>query len=376
MVDNMKATTITIWAGCDPLLADAIKKFSEAWGPYSVQSRRYSIFRLLREEIDPAWQGLVARFPALTIAAMKTAWVRYQYYRSRSGTTIDQDGNAMEMPCIAFPTPPHEGEIENFDSLAQIGQQHGFAALERFIYFVIRSSPTYHGQSTSDITLTASLDSLRGLANACRSKKPKKVSLGHINALRGRLVCRFCDQPTELSAHAAGSPWPIDDIEIQLRLSSLYCSTHRPKEVFQDAVRADYLRVKRNQQGFDRELERLDNQCWAGTSAAYAKSGNDLVDGFIRRFATHKCLTYEQQPPDKHDSLETRLRWEARMLVDQRMTDRKKEIVMLLLSGLNQSEAAKQLGLERQAISKALQSIPIDYRLDLLCQPAESTKLI
>jgi len=64
------------------------------------------------------------------------------------------------------------------------------------------------------------------------------------------------------------------------------------------------------------------------------------------------------------------------MLVDEKISDRKKEIVILLLSGLNQSEIAKRLCVERQAISKALQSIPADYRLDLLCSTSESTEKI
>jgi DNA-directed RNA polymerase specialized sigma subunit len=171
--------------------------------------------------------------------------------------------------------------------------------------------------------------------------------------------------------HVKGAAWPEEDIDDQhLRLSSLYCGAHRPKEAFSDVVRSDYLRAKRNQGAFDQELERLDRQSWAGTTAAYAKSGNSLVDEFIRRLSVHRCLTYEQLPFDKLDTLETRLRWEARMLVDRRISDRKKEIIVLLSSGMNQSEVARRLEIERQAVSKALQSIPADYRLDVLTKPA------
>lgn len=66
-----------------------------------------------------------------------------------------------------------------------------------------------------------------------------------------------------------------------------------------------------------------------------------------------------------HTDLEMRLRGEARRLVDKRMTDRKKEMVALLSTGMSQLAAAKKLGLSRQAVSKALQSIPADYRFDL-----------
>ena len=122
---------------------------------------------------------------------------------------------------------------------------------------------------------------------------------------------------------------------------------------------------------FDRELERLDRQSWAGINIPGAKSGNALVDDFILRLSVHRRLTYEQQSTDTSDSLETRLRWEACKLVDRRIADRKKEIISLLSLGLNQSQVAEQLGLKsRQAISKALLSIPHDYRLDLVCNLA------
>ncbi|MGC8731800.1 MAG: hypothetical protein ACP5RC_06035 [Halothiobacillaceae bacterium] len=361
-------TSITVWPGCDPQVADAIAAFSQAWGPYSAQSRRYSIFRLLKEKIDPAWQGLLARFPVVTSSVLKTAWARYELFRSRAGTTVNSDGNLIEISDDAHSQRLSNGDFPDFKSLALIGQQYGFNALDRFIYFVIRSSPAYEGTTASDITLTATLDSLRNLALASRAKKPKREYHGKVNTLRGVEICRLCDQPTELSAHLAGDAWPEEDIDDQrLRLSSLYCCKHKPKKAFSDAVRADYLRAKRNQGAFDQELERLDRQSWAGTAAAYAKSGNTAVDEYIRLLSVHRCLTYEQQPPDRLDTLETRLRWEARMLVDRRISDRKKEIIALLSSGMNQSEVARQLGIERQAISKALHSVPQEYRVDQLC---------
>jgi len=331
------ATSITTWPRCDPQVADAIAAFSRAWGPYSAQSRRYSIFRLLKEKIDPAWQGLLARFPVVTSSVLKTAWFRYELFRSRAGTTVDSDGNLVEASAEAHSPSFSDSEFPDFKSLALICQQYGFNALDRFIYFVIQSSPAYDGTTASDIMLTASLDSLRNLALACRAKKPKRESRGKVNTLRGAEICRLCDQPTELSAHLAGNAWPEGDIDDQrLRLSSLYCWKHKPKKAFSDAVRADYLRAKRNQGTFDQELERLDRQSWAGTAAAYAKSGNPAVDEYIRLLSVHRCLTYEQQPPDRLDTLETRLRWEARKLVDRRISDRKKEIIALLSSGMNQ----------------------------------------
>ena len=97
-----------------------------------------------------------------------------------------------------------------------------------------------------------------------------------------------------------------------------------------------------------------------------AKSGNKLVDDFITYYSFHKKLSYEQQSLNNHGWLVVELRSEARKIVDKRMTDRKKQIVMLLHSGKNQSETANHLGIQRQAISKMLNTIPDEYRLDVI----------
>ena len=54
---------------------------------------------------------------------------------------------------------------------------------------------------------------------------------------------------------------------------------------------------------------------------------------------------------------------QARLMVDSKLSDRKKQMLMLQWSGLNQSEIARKLGIERQAVSKALAAIPAMFRL-------------
>ena len=55
---------------------------------------------------------------------------------------------------------------------------------------------------------------------------------------------------------------------------------------------------------------------------------------------------------------EAELRDLARLMVDSRLSDRKKQILMLQRLGFNQSAIARRLGIERQAVSKAIASIP------------------
>lgn len=368
----MNVQKITIWPGCDQRLAKAIETFSEKWGPYSSESRRHSIFSLVRELIDPEWIDLQARFPVINVALMDHAWNCYQWERWRFLAPIEDALESTEQKSKrrlrAF--IQCGGKIGGNYYLSEIARHHGFATLERFIYFSNQAKEMYGDISSHEYELTQTLDNLRELASACRAKQPKKKPPDKVKALHIKSTCRLCDQPTERS-DTTEDTWPKEDTNLRLRLSSMYCTNHKPKKAFTKVVRAKYLRAKRNQDSFDLELERLDRQSWAGTLTAYANSGNQLVDEFIRQLAVHRRLTYEQQSATRADTLETQLRWEARMMVDRRISDRKKEIVMLLSSGMNQCEVARQLGIRRQAISKALHpdSIPADYRLDILCKP-------
>jgi DNA-directed RNA polymerase specialized sigma subunit len=44
-------------------------------------------------------------------------------------------------------------------------------------------------------------------------------------------------------------------------------------------------------------------------------------------------------------------------MVDSKLSDRKKQILILRWDGLNQSEIAQKLSIKRQAVSKALKSL-------------------
>ncbi|EPM81584.1 hypothetical protein A260_28806, partial [Pseudomonas syringae pv. actinidiae ICMP 19068] len=64
MVDMKNRSTIAIWKGCDPTVADAIRRFRDCWEPYSAASKRYPIARLVEELIDPAVTTYTATLPS------------------------------------------------------------------------------------------------------------------------------------------------------------------------------------------------------------------------------------------------------------------------------------------------------------------------
>lgn len=83
-------------------------------------------------------------------------------------------------------------------------------------------------------------------------------------------------------------------------------------------------------------------------------SGDELVDSYFFQY----MVSLTVQLAD-----EAELRNIARLMVDTRLSDRKKQILMLQRLGFNQSEIAQRLQIERQAVSKAFRSIPDCFRL-------------
>lgn len=360
---------ITVWSGCDPQLAKAMEVFSETWGPYSAESRSHSIFSLIRDLIDPAWNDFRVRFPALNSSLMDCAWNSYQWERFRhlSPADTEEETPTQKQDRVKRSFIQCGGKIDGEYVFSEIARQHGFGVLDRFLHLVSQAMEKHADNYANDYEVTRSLDSLRELALACRLKKSKRKSHGKINTRRARQFCQSCGEQTELSAHLSGTAWPVQDEDERLRLSSTYCTAHRPKAPFSEAVKADYFRAKRSQSKFDQEFIRLERQSWGNPATPRAKSGSKLVDEYICRLAAHRQLGIASDQSNL-DSIDKKLREEARQLVDRKISDRKKEIVMLLASGLNQSETALRLGIQRQAVSKILQSIPSDYRLDLHCQ--------
>lgn len=355
---------ITIWEGCDPQLADAIAAFSSEWGPYSTLSRRHSIYSLLRERIDPAWTSLFRGIQEWAPQVLDTAWMRYR---------LD-----LMMRTRLSGDPALNGTLP----FSAIAKGLGFKELDVFLQFVgraVQAKSKAEGRSKLPSLprmlemerASRSLDNLRELAIRCHAKKPRRSARGKLNALRGGPYCELCGEATELAGYMSAGHWPEEDDDDRLRLSSTYCRSHRPKAPFSNIVQAEYLRARRSRADFEQELERLDQQSYAHPTAALGPSGDPLVDEFIRLLCQQRELSiYASRassgtPDCLATPLEARVRTAARSLVDAKISDQKKRIVVLLCRGMNQSEAATQLGMSRQSVSKSIDGIPPAFRLDL-----------
>ena len=310
--------TIVIWEGCDPTVAEAIEQLESRWRPYSASSRRYPIVRLIQELIDPAVAAYTATLPQ-----------RYLGHIPGAGTGV---------------------------SLSEIIRLVGLDPMVRMQRQLLRQFiKTEDRQTPKDQRFVATLESLIGLVWDCACKRPvkSKVRDTRLNGERLQGFCRFCGSLAELTSFAGGSDDPkADDPEEKLRLSSLYCLDHRPK-LPSGAWNPVYRQAKRSLAQFDIELARLSQQC-AKPAMPQVKSGDQLVDSYFFHYVARHTL----QPADKAE-----LRNLARLMVDSKLSDRRKQMLMLQWSGLNQSEIARRLGIERQAVSKALAAIPAMFHL-------------
>ena len=328
MVDMNSVKPIPVWEGCDPVVEAAVRQFQKRWQPYSVSSRRYPIIRLIEELIDPAVAAYTATLP-----------YRYLGHLPGAGTGVRLSGIIR---------------MVGFDAAARLQRE----LLRNFI----RQEDHINAQ---DKRFAATLESVFELiwASACKQSVDSQLcdSNGNPRGLNGRRrqgFCRFCGNPTSLTSFTDDES-QLRGVADESRLSTLYCKDHQPK-LASAAWNPNYRKVRRSVDQFDIELARLSRQCAKRSSMRAAESGDELVDGYFY----HYFLSQTIQPADAAE-----LRNLARLMVDAKLSDAKKKMLVLQLSGLNQSEVAerllgsKQQPLTRQAVSKALASIPAIFHL-------------
>lgn len=318
MVDVKDELAIAFGVGCDSAIADAIRQFKGRWQPYSASSRRYPIVRLIQDLIDPTVTAYMASLAS-----------RYLGYFPGAATGI---------------------------GLSEIIRSVGLDATVRLQRQLLRQFiKTADKQSEKDRRFVATLETLIELVWDCACKRPvkSKVRDTQLNGERSHGFCRFCGSLAELTSFIGGSDAPKeDDPEDTLRLSDLYCLRHRPK-FSNGAWNPAYRQAKRSLKQFDLELSRLRRQC-AKRSVIQSISGDRLIDLYIFLYVLDQLFTAAD---------EAELRDQARRMVDLHLSDRKKQMLTLQWLKYNQSDIARKLDIKRQAVSKALASVPEAFQL-------------
>ncbi|MCP3324493.1 LuxR family transcriptional regulator [Aeromonas hydrophila] len=324
-----KAPKIVIWENCDHHISAAIRQFEELWLPYSVSSRRYPILRLIKEVLDQAVNSYIKTLPA-----------NYTGY----------------LPGAAVGVP-----------FSEIVRLVGLEAMVRMQRQLLRQFIKTEDQQTArDLCFVATLESLIGLVWCCACKSPKRSTSQkgvNLNKQRKHGFCEFCGNMTEFATFMATVEEDrINNSELEdhkkLELSHQYCREHRPKLVTGE-WNPLYRRAKRSLTQFNIELTRLTHQC-ANRSRPNALSGDELIDQYFLQLILRLTL----QPAD-----EEKLRHLARRMVDSKLSDTKKKMLVLRQFRFNQTEIgqrilnAKKQPITRQAVSKALASVRKEFQL-------------
>ncbi|MCX4065130.1 LuxR family transcriptional regulator [Pseudomonas sp. S1Bt30] len=319
MVDmKLSEIEIQIVSSCSPILESAIRELVASWKPYSSSARRFPILRLIEGLIDPAIQQLTI-------------------HDSVFGRYVVGAGGKV--------------------SLSALIRTIHFKAVMRAQQVLIRQyiSATKHtGEQSREVLGT--LETIVELVGACGRKRPVRsrcpVKGVTQNEQRNRDLCEVCGNPSELTRLIDTGEWPEEnDPDYALHLSSRYCVDHRPRYA-DGSWNSQYLRAKRSKEVFSLELVRLTRQ------SAQRSPPDDSEGSIADRYAFYHAHSLGLTAAD-----EVELRGQARLMTDARLTDTKKQMLMLRASGLNQSEIARTIGISRQAVSKALASIPSSFQL-------------
>ncbi len=320
---------VNIWEKCDPSTTEAINCFQKHWGPYSSSSRRYPIINLVEEIIDPAVNVYMNSIPA-----------SYKMF-----------------------IPGAEAGIGFSGMLKLIG----FEPYQRLQRQLLRQFCMTTELTDAQVQcFIDTVESLITLVGSCQDKRPKKSSMApgvNLNDKRIKRFCKLCGELTEFAKFAASvDANQINDLELlehtKLELSHQYCNKHRPKLTC-GKWNSIYKRDRRSLDQFNTELQRLTNQC-AKRAQPNAKSGNALIDQYFFRLMLNLTL----QPADKAE-----LRNLARRMVDSKLSDAKKRMLLLKRTGFSQAEIGKQIlnvkqqPITRQAVSKALASVRKEFLL-------------
>jgi hypothetical protein len=319
--------------GCDYRVVAAIEEIAARWKPYTASSRRYSIFKLLEETIDPAWNDYVKSFPVKD--ARRHYGIRFVFSkRARKGGTLRVDDELRDLVRrVAQASDPAT-------------RNEAMSPRERWIY-----PPNMDRPSHSERVFLQTVSALRFLASDlyCEGKLPhmilsdrqKKASSNKKKEKEPSPgdLCKTCGELTEFAVMPRDEDLPWSVLDGTAKLSRRFCAKHRPK--IGGEWNSAYRRARRSDELFNHQIFLLKRHTVNLDSFTIPQS-QGIGDKFLWELGHRQDLIpLENQ----------RLRRLARELADCKITQRKAWIVMLS-EKYPQTAIAHALGVTRQAVSK------------------------
>jgi len=309
-----RVSRIPIARGCEPRVAMAVRGFDAACSrSYTVASKRWSVWRLMREHVEPAVleafeRRQPGRYASWFGAGGLTRWMR-----------LDQSGALSD---------------------------RRLKSLHRAV----------------DDCLKPSVETLRNLVGFIFGLQPKRATPEEIGSLKGapqRARLRragsepYCELCWRLSQRAEaierGSPtyYELNEVYAATRwLSDRFCSHHDPKDPG-SSYRRD-LRYRDGLKSAMRSLSQLANVDSAFRAIIARDDPNLSWPPDLRGLdLTNRAYT-------AFSPLVMRLRWHAYQIARYRPADSTISAMRLARQGRRQADIARTLGLTPQAVSKAL----------------------
>lgn len=324
--------SINCWKGCDAELAAGLSAFSSELLPsHSLTSRRYSIWTALRRHVDQPFARTIASFSLPWHSSLLDGFSPSAAWRSPGQHVLNQlalEPEARHSLIKARPNAEQHAEIESV-----------LIAMERWeecLRFAIRSAQEANACNTAGRAVFASsLGTVSALLRSLRSLRPRYGN----DAKHGRLADAttrpdqgtFCELCWRESMRSKALRSPIGKAS-DGRLSSRFCETHDPS-----CPTSRYRVDLRYKEPFQAELNALYGFC---------------ESTYEFRFSLPRSADEQEVRKTAYDLVHSRLR-----TLESVSAGSKERVYALHREGLRQAEIARQLGVSRQAVSKALKDL-------------------
>lgn len=316
---------ISLPPGCDPELATAIAQLAhEISSSHSITSRRFSVWSLVRRYVDQPLGNAIAPLKRRSWGALVSDFVPSLAWQPPSRQVLELATTFREVSL-----PRINGSLE-YTSRAE-SVVSAITQWDECIRLVGRRARITKGLSH----LVPTLDAMRLVLARLIRLRPRVERDVYGVSVRDSLTrpdqYTFCDlcwrESLRCSALNAG-----ESKFRARRLTSRFCEHHDPRNPHSQ-YRAD-IRYK---EAFRQELDALLN---VGQSA------------FSFSFHAPRGADFQELRKTAYDLVHARLR-----PLSSKEPGLREQVATLLISGLNQSEVARRLGVSRQAVSKAKKSL-------------------
>ena len=370
---NLWSLLASTFDGCDEHFANAVRNLSVhleksdgACERYSLISRRYSVWSLISRYLDHHF--------CEAIAACDDSYVRQLLYglqlskmgahgpqwesipeppalrshspvrleRLLSSTSTDRNAKHKALPVLArrvsrrstyrhLPQPRSQSQT----------QEVNLRAWDRNLRAVIRRLYDWDTQPDQWRVVIATLDTTRTLVSVlvclCRRMEENELATAHEASAPGRVLskpfCELCWRPT---MHYAGEHPAYVPPGAKKRFSSKrFCANHDSRN-----PTSEYRKDLPYKGAFEREL-------MAQRGAATSK--------YVLRFQLPKGASHEARRRAAYDLVHSRLR-AVHSGRDGRLGLRE-EVFVRIRSGMTQAAIAREMGISRQAVSKAWKNL-------------------